>query len=410
MTRFLVIFFLATAVPALGQERVQPQAQPRPAVQPLPRIQPQPAARPAPRAEAQPDALRQPSPEFERLRQRALAARSPGGRPDAESMALLKTLETQYASRVETENAKIQALARVVSTRLRPAVEAPNAPADAEVSGQNDDLGLDPCGLAEAPLEVESIQATPPLDPGEWVLLEGCGLGTSPGELRLVGDFPGGHVKLQVNYWSSRHISAELPLVTGVGDMPAAKLQVKRHDGKLSGWVDVGGFRATREVKRIHPTDVAVTCTPKQGYTEGDCTLAQSHPLSESQFFGGASFAARHVGKTYHNFQSVEECNDYANSESGTSLVKLGINRDGSDVAVVNLANGWTLAGYAWWWDHPAGSGYVQQPTGFNVNASSANVNMAWGVFLNECYGPKRSEVRYRVDLYAVGPRGVPYK
>ena len=75
----------------------------------------------------------------------------------------------------------------------------------------------------------------------------------------------------------------------------------------------------------------------------------------------------------------------------------------------MSLANGWVLAGYAWWWNPLAGWGYVLPPSGFN-NASSAQVSMQWGTGVNKCLGPQDSEVRYRVDLYAVGPKGVPYK
>ena len=35
---------------------------------------------------------------------------------------------------------------------------------------------------------------------------------------------------------------------------------------------------------------------------------------------------------------------------------------------------------------------------------------MKWGVFSDYCNGPRNSTIRYRVDLYAVGPKGVPHK
>ncbi|HKY59858.1 MAG TPA: hypothetical protein VJP59_02505, partial [Gemmatimonadota bacterium] len=323
---------------------------------------------------------------------RALAARAPGGRPAAESAGLLEQLTARYAPRVDAENARIQALA--TGPRQAGLMDG----ADAVASADPDDyaLGLDPCGDPQATLEVQAVQASPPLDPGEWVLVQGCGLGTQPGKLRLAGDFPGGHLDLDIKSWAATQVSAQLPLVTGVGDMPAARLQLLRKDGKFSNLLDVGGFRATREVRLIHPTDVIVTCGASWG--TDDCTLGQSHPLSESQFFGGASFAAKHGVQT-----APKDCDDSA-------LHCLGRWWEEADLAAVHLANGWTLAGYAWWWNPLAGWSYVNAPSGFQMGSSSATIAMNWGLGLNAGKGPTQSEVRYRVDLYAVGPKGVPYK
>ena len=383
----LIGLLLAMGTPALGQEQPSPGVVPRPQVQPVtpPQAQPVPRA-PEPQAPSLDDQrAKAEEARFEKLRQQAMAARAPGGQPTAESAALLEKLTAQYASRVEAENVRFQAL---------PVTGDP----DAVASGDPDDyaLGLDPCGKPEAPLEVAAVQATPPLDPGEWVLIQGCGLGTSPGKLRVAGDFPGGYLNLEIKYWASTQVSAQLPLVTGVGDMPAARLQLVRQDGTFSGLLDVGGFRATREVKRIHPTDVIITCG--SGWGNHDCALGQSHPLSESQFFAGASFAAKHGVET-----APKDCDD-------TALHCLGQWLEKTDLAAVYLANGWTLAGFAWWWNPLAGWNYVHAPSGFQTGSSSATVAMNWGVGVNAGMGPIKSEVRYRVDLYAVGPKGVPYK
>lgn len=375
----VVGLLLASALPAWGQERVRGE---RPRIQPAPQAKPQRGVQPE-----------TPS-KFEQLRLQALANRSPGGRPDAESSALLQELKSRYVSRVEEENTRVRDLARTVGPpRPGPGQQGPPGPG----AIQELDPELQACAQSET-IEVESIEMTPPLDPGEWVVLKGCGLGYPAGELRLVGDFPGGHAKLQINGWWSTGVSAQLPLVTGVGDMPAAKLQVVRQDNKISGWVDVGGFRATREVKLIHPNDVVVTCgSPWQG-DNAECTLAKSHPLSESQFFGGATFASKHAQETAP--KDSEE----------SALACLGFGKEHSDLASVNLANGWTLAGYAWWWNPLAGTSYVLSPAGFNAGSSSATIAMSWGTSVNACHGPYKSQVRYRVDLYAVGPKDVPYK
>jgi hypothetical protein len=305
-------------------------------------------------------------------------------------------LTAKYASRLEAENARIRP--RVSRLKLTRSPVKPGPGSGDAVNGSSGDLGLAPdiCGDS---FELKAIQATPPLDPGEWVIVTGCGFGPYPpgGQLRLSGDFPGGHLKLKIQGWTTTQIGAELPLVTGVPDMPSAKLQVVRNDGKFSNWLDVGGFRATKEVRLIHPTDVAITCGHPSSSDDSHCAMAKSHPLSESNFFGGATFASKWS-------QSV------APKDDCSALDKLGnAELSYTDLAAVNLHNGWVLAGYAWWWTH-GGYSYVLPPEGFAANSSSSTIRMKWGLWVEECGGPYQSNVRYRVDLYAVGPKGVPYK
>jgi hypothetical protein len=54
----------------------------------------------------------------------------------------------------------------------------------------------------------------PPLDPGDGVLISGCGfsgLKMPKGEVRLVGDFPA-PIRLEVGWWSGGQINAKVPL------------------------------------------------------------------------------------------------------------------------------------------------------------------------------------------------------
>jgi hypothetical protein len=150
---------------------------------------------------------------------------------------------------------------------------------------------------------------------------------------------------------------------------------------------DVGGFRATREVRRLQPADVAVTCGHPSASDDADCRQSEG------------TFGARHGRRVMR----IEDC-------SAVQALNASSASEYTDQATVNLANGWVLAGYAWWWWREAGSGYVQQPAGFNVNAASATIGMRWGNYFNSCVGPRESRVRYRVDLYIVGPKGVPYR
>jgi hypothetical protein len=51
----------------------------------------------------------------------------------------------------------------------------------------------------------------------------------------------------------------------------------------------------------------------------------------------------------------------------------------------------------------------VNQPTGFQEQAAHSAMQVSWNASSNVCK-EKRGGVSYRVDLYAIGPAGVPYK
>lgn len=324
--------------------------------------------------------------QFKSLQNQARAAKAPGAPSSGEAGALLLQLERKFQTNLDAGNAR--AKARYAS--LYP-------PSGDQVSskGPTGPPPADPCGNS---FELKAITTAPPLEPGEFVTLEGCGFGHSvpASEVRLVGDFaPGtGFIKLHVIAWVAHKILAQVPMVTGVFDQPAAKIQVFRSDGKFSNWMDVG-FKATQQVVLLRPSDASVVCAVSRFQQE--CTLASSHPLSEAQFFSGATFAAKHARGTM-----AVDCDEIKNALDSTHY-------EGADTANVSLKNGWVLAGLAWWWGSE-GDGYVLPPVGFAQQVTSATISMKWGTYVSYCGGPRNSTASYRVDLYAVGPKGIPYK
>ncbi|HEY3124914.1 MAG TPA: hypothetical protein VGK70_12755 [Thermoanaerobaculia bacterium] len=249
---------------------------------------------------------------------------------------------------------------------------------------------------------MKAISASLPLDPGDDVSVQGCGFGLkAPGsDLRLMGDFPGGFIKLETKTWNGYSITARVPDVKGAKDDPNAKLQVVLKDSTFSTW-QTAGFRASREVLKLKPWDVDFHCTP---YLDVDiCDLATNHLLADSQFFGGATFAAR------HDAPHVEYAGDYPCKE----FPHIGFRINPSDSAAVSLKNGWVLAGYAWWWRYQItpNLGYVEAPLGFHEGAKSSNIVVESVAVADDCEKPpKRGGVSYRVDLYIIGPAGVPHR
>jgi hypothetical protein len=158
-----------------------------------------------------------------------------------------------------------------------------------------------------------------------------------------------------------------------------------------SRWKHEGGVGSLR---RLTPFEVQFVCQTNWAGGQGDvCNLAVNHPLSESSKFGGATVAASH--RTQNACASCDPDCDW---------------REGSDSVAVLLKHGWVLAGYAWWWwKNDTYAGYVYEPTGFSETATG-KTTQAWGVQTCHGSGAFQGLISYRVDLYAIGSKGVPLK
>ncbi len=335
------------------------------------------------------------------MRRRAIAARPPGGEPESESRTLLLQLNRQFGSKVERENARVQDLtARRLASRLGSGragqgapPPGPNAPGTGPAPTKPP---YDPCGTT---FDLKSINATPPLDPGEKIVVEGCGFGEHTiehGDLVLVGDgLPSGRLALTVSGWFPTWIAASVPMISGVRDLPSVRLPVVLRGGRVSNWLDVGGFKAAREDRQILRNDLHVTCGASSPADDKECLAFGGNP-AESKFFSGASLATKRARTTPRR----DDCD--AADRLDTNV------QEKTDSAAVTLLNGWVLAGYNWWWG--GDDGWVLAPSGYVANATSATISMKTATWVNGCGGPYDAIVRYRVDLFAVGPRGVPCK
>jgi hypothetical protein len=228
--------------------------------------------------------------------------------------------------------------------------------------------------------KITQISAAPPLDPGDEVILNGCGFGSGGGnELRLVGNFPGGYAKLKPSIWHDDAIKAVLdPATRGAFDQADTKLQVVRGDLKLSNQVPIA-FRAAREVVLVEEkTTVTLAC----GGDKSDGHFNYCH----SPFDTGMSLPVM------HNF-----------SMAGIHWVNDGdLDNEGSDEMSLTLKNGFKTCGYGWeWWYEYPGTGFASVPHGYADGRTSLKIRMDWGL--------THDGMQYHVDVYAIGPAGVPY-
>lgn len=212
------------------------------------------------------------------------------------------------------------------------------------------------------------------MKPGGVVGISGCGFGSSPGEFRLVGDFPGGYLKLETFKWTDEIVSGTIPKgITGVKDQPAT-LQIVRADKKVSNTWPVT-FTAAREI-RLFPAAEVKEFFCAEGADSDEC---QGSWMSPQPTFHG-----------YHHSVGI-----LAIWESGTDWFK-----------IPELKNQWVIDSV----DercHYKINATLLGPFGFKEGATSATVQETWA--LTHGY-LSYSHAHYCPDVYITGPIGTSYK
>jgi hypothetical protein len=240
--------------------------------------------------------------------------------------------------------------------------------------------GAAPTPSCAAP-KITQISAAPPLDPGDEVILNGCGFGAAGqgSELRLVGNFPGGYAKFKPSVWHDDAIKAVLdPGIRGAFDQDA-KIQVVRGDLKLSTPLPIA-FRAAREVVLVEEKNtVTVACGgDKSDGHFNDCRVPWMGPGPGGPDMKNFTMAGLH----------------WVNDAD--------LDNEGTDEISFTLKNGFKTCGYGWgWWYAYPGTGYAGVPHGYADGRTSLTLKMNWGF--------TRDGMQYHVDVYAIGPAGVPY-
>jgi hypothetical protein len=213
------------------------------------------------------------------------------------------------------------------------------------------------------------------LTPGGMITFEGTCLGTTPGEVRIYGDFANGFVRLQVQMWADGGVAATVPAdLTGVLDQ-SARLEVIRADQQVSN-DRKAAFVATRATLQVPATLVQlVTCTDYAN----DC----------------ADDAASHVS---------------TDGDDGSSGQRFG-----TDAWQVTVGNGWSLQNLAI--SDEIGS---TTATGFDQgqpNTAAFNIQWVGGVLSSTTYHATFWDLvgstettylaSYSFSVSAVGPAGV---
>jgi hypothetical protein len=303
--------------------------------------------------------------DFKFAKQQAMARRPASKPTDQERKAQFESARTrilqEYRNRLSNENLKISA-----RFQSKPQFYAPIAPTP------------DPC---QAP-KITAIDAYGALQAGSELIVNGCGFGSKhpDSKLHLLGNFPPtGKMVLDILGWYGHTIHARVPvLISETGNSQEASLQVVRKDLKLSNQWEIAYQPWIVEV--LPASAVKVYC----GKT------------------GPQHNCAKAAGLTGDPFALLSPWVATAAATHGDDPV--GVSTYSTDKVAGTLKNGWLLAGFAWWWWYEAGNdGLVMEPTGFQSWVPTLSMNVLAGSLYP-------TVVAYKVDVYAMGPKGLsPY-
>lgn len=200
------------------------------------------------------------------------------------------------------------------------------------------------------------------ITPGGRVSMRGCELGSRRGEMRMLGQFPGGMVKLVVEEWTPQVVIAAVPAeLRGVLDqdvriqlVPAAGSAMKEQPGR---------FQARRETLEL----------PDSLFANVNCAHPQPSECTQETVLGARWASAWHSG---------------------------GDSQRGSDQWRLSVGPAWALERI----EHRPGLG-LSEPRAQPPSGNQQIVNVDW-VSRASDWG---FQAQYLVRFFVTGPAGVPF-
>lgn len=237
--------------------------------------------------------------------------------------------------------------------------------------------------MVRIPPKIDSVFLFSDITPGGTVALKGVGFGITKGQLLLTGlkrhtGVALAPIPLTILEWKGTFIGAKIPTITAVKNQQA-KLQVKTHNNLVGNEYPVN-FRATQDIKRLPRSDVNGSCS-----TEAD----RDHCAP-----GGSS--SDYIPFCYGPLPDPDEP---VWTFKGVHWTCVG-SSSGTDSFSASVKNDWTFDHTAL---HDMSGGQSVTMSGFQSGVTSMNVSMKWN-------NANVSYVHYGVNVYVVGPKGVPHK
>ncbi|MBU1424079.1 MAG: hypothetical protein KKH12_06370 [Gammaproteobacteria bacterium] len=275
----------------------------------------------------------------------------------------------KFAAELQKRSSDLQARQKMTVRNGNIAIKAKFASLHA-VSVRNDARVAPKTSISVAPQITEVHAQDNIFRPGSWVAIKGNFLGSTPGQVSLTGNFPGGMVPLIIMEWYNDAIMVEVPTIEGAPDQTAT-LQV----------LASGDRKATSQVQFI---------------AERVADIVPASLLSIAACSHNASF---------HNACKIETSSNMINGEH-QNLPDAAGNTSGTDNYTIKpLKNGWKAA--------QMGGGMLA----YNCNLSGNAIACPWTTEPETAtanFGPLGSMTTtitsniYSLPVVAEGPRGVP--
>ena len=238
---------------------------------------------------------------------------------------------------------------------------------------------------------IDYVVASSNFTPGGNIVVVGSGFGNSPGGLHMVGYGPLIPFKLPDNNvpgilsWKDTLIVATIPTaITGVVDQPVALYVLTANNAKSNYSLSVP-FTAAREVRMIPFGDPAVSIVACG--TDSNLDECNNWRDPDDSELGTPGF----LGSGHTVFGNHMNCWGCFGDDTG------------QDTYQVNVANGWLLDQmYFTALPSDPGEASAELVTSLPPGANTWQPSVSWMVTSGDF-------VHYSVDVYIVGPKGVPY-
>ena len=267
------------------------------------------------------------------------------------------------------------------------------------------------------------------VSPGMAIMVLGCGFGKHKGEIVLVGQFPGGELKLERVEWHEGGVGGFVPHVTKVREQDArlvvrknaqdaAEDEKKMMEAQIAAALAAQGhpppppppgpdaqqamLDAQKAKKEAEDKLKAKIAAQMAADAEKNKTTLTSWPIRFEPLLEARNLKYSEIRNYCSGGADVDDCSPvWGHTFDASHTNGIDISDDtGHDSVKVSLKNGWKADSfYMKWVGVGGGTPGVHDPTGFSKSASSFEMDLHWWV-------PAFTILGYFVNVHVVGPAG----
>ncbi len=258
---------------------------------------------------------------------------------------------------------------------------------------------------ARSPLQIDNVDGA--VTPGGTLTIHGSCLGSAKGGADLLGDFPGGALHLAVTAWGDNVVTASVPAVTGVPDLPV-RLRLSGISQPVARTALIKGQQVA-----IAPNPTAIFSDPVSMRFTATRETTTLWATNLENLSCGRGALAPNISADLCFTAAIGYWTLYGNEHSGVHVRPAGSNDAGEDIWRMRVPAGWRF-------DHIEYQG-MSPATNISISPTLDPSNVTWHVMWKTDTrsaekdtnvidaGPRNYNVEdgsYLAMVYITGPAG----